>query len=148
MTEHSDLPATTQASSVFLLPDEAPLSPEEENKVVQWQKAMGLRLALAPYQPKDDSAEEQRFKGLTNLEVRDIRIWELATQAKPERWAVEFLQDHRFGKAVQRVETKTVHMTYQDLLHNVKEAEERFQSIVSVDAEEVKENPQTLADLL
>lgn len=109
---------------------------DEEQKIKTWQRQLNLQHAMTLYQPVDDTPEEQAFQGLTNLQVRNIRVWREATKNPPQRWAVEFVQDHTFGKAVQRVETASVHMTYQDLLASVRQAEERYQDVVVLDPDQ------------
>ena len=41
--------------------------------------------------------------GLTMREKMLYKVYELATQDKPERWAVEFIADRTEGKSVERI---------------------------------------------
>ncbi len=54
--------------------------------------------------------------------------------SKPDMRAAEFIQEHLAGKAIQRIESHTTTVTYQDLINKVRKSEEKFQDIVTVTA--------------
>lgn len=79
-----------------------------------------------PYQAPADKPEEAYLNGKSKYEVMCIRVLQRATDTKCDMRAAEFIQEHMLGKAVQRVESQNVTVTYQDLLAKTAEAERRF----------------------
>lgn len=123
------------------------MTADEEKAGLEWMRQVALRKMYELYVPADDSPEELALADKTYYEVMWIRARALATGANPARWAVEFIQEHKVGKAVQRIQQQTVHMSYQDLLQKIDAAETRYQEavVVTVEAASV---PKTFADLL
>ncbi|MBA3859102.1 MAG: hypothetical protein C0508_01215 [Cyanobacteria bacterium PR.023] len=100
------------------------------NELAEMRRSMQASLAqqaLSPFSPDLSKPEEAQFVGRTKYEVMCIRVFEAATAAKPDMRAVEFIQEHLLGKAVQRVESTSVTTTYQDLLKQSAQSEKRFQ---------------------
>lgn len=60
---------------------------------------------------------------------------------KPDMRAAEFVQEHLAGKAIQRIESHTTTVTYQDLINKVRKSEEKYQEVITVSATVVDEEP-------
>jgi len=59
---------------------------------------------------------------------------------KPDMRAAEFVQEHLAGKAIQRIQSHTTTVTYQDLLKKIGKDEDRFQQVVTVEVTEATNN--------
>jgi len=79
-----------------------------------------------------------------------VRVIRKASGDKPDLRAAEFVQEHLAGKAVQRVQSQQVVLTYQNVLDKVKEAEKRYQGAVNnpvmVDVEVTEVQPDLAAE--
>lgn len=104
------------------------LSQEQVDNLRRHQYSTLMTTVHAPYYPLDGvwTEENQHFRGKSFYEVMCLRVMQQATEDKPDMRAVEFVQEHTMGKAVQRVESQNVTYTYQDLLAKSAAAEKRF----------------------
>lgn len=140
-----NLPAvTTQAESgVTQAPDSTELSPGQVDVLRRKTYGMLLDAVHSPFQAHHDRPDLAYLNGKTKYEVMCLRVLERATAEKVDMRAVEFIQEHMMGKAVQRVESQNVTVTYQDLLAKTALAEKRF-----AEAARRQEEPVTTTDIV
>ena len=119
------------------LPDPFEYSPAELSSLSRQLSSITMGELLHPYQACDDSEEERALDGLPCYQVMIKRVVDRATTQKPDMRAVEFLQEHVQGKAIQRVQAETTTFTYQDLRRKTEEAEARYQAAIVKVAEQV-----------
>lgn len=93
-------------------------------------------------------ADRARLEQLTGFQATWLQIL-LRGALKGDMMPAVFMQEHLVGKAIQRIQTETVTYTYQDLLHKIKKAENKFQIINADSAIETEViERKTWADLL
>lgn len=125
----TNLPALTTQSEpgAVAAPGSAELSGGEVDALRRRTYSALLEAVHAPYVPHPDDEDDAHLAGKTKYEVMCLRVLDRATSKKCDMRAVEFLQEHMVGKAVQRVESQNVTVTYQDLLAKTAEAEKKYQ---------------------
>jgi len=73
--------------------------------------------AASMYKPKNDTDEEQRFQGMTLMEVTMVRLAEKAADGNFD--ATVHMLDRLAGKPKQETQNVNVNVTYQDYLDKV-----------------------------
>lgn len=119
--------STRSTGSEITTSEPVDYSQTEINK--QMRKDM-IDIARLPYNQLE-MYNEMNLGGLPSYKVMWIRVLQKATGPKPDLRSAEFVQEHLAGKAIQRVESQTVALTYQDLLSKVRAAEQKYQTVVA-----------------
>ena len=89
-----------------------PFPEYREPITVRQAKAMTATALALPYMPKDGTEEEQRFVGMTNMEVMYVRKIELAAGGDLD--AIESVEDRMFGKPKQEVVSTSFNLTIEE----------------------------------
>lgn len=125
-TSNLPAPITQEESGVLRASGSTELSGNEVDNLRRRTYGMLVDAVHAPYEAHPDRPDLAHLNGKTKYEVMCLRVLERATAEKCDMRAVEFIQEHMLGKAVQRVESQNVTVTYQDLLAKTAEAEKRY----------------------
>lgn len=141
MGELDFLPATTQQSgSAVALPESfIPMTADEAQRFKDYAKTLLGTELLRLYEPEPDengyvSPFEESLRGLTCLQA-GLRKMVRNTFNRDEvsLGKMQFLWNHAFGKATQRVEATVTSMSMQDILKMADQAEKRYQAVVNAE---------------
>lgn len=90
-----------------------------------------LSAALSsPYEPANDTPDEQRFAGMSNGEVGAIRRAEAYARGDIE--SAKFIHDRLLGKPKQQVENLNVNVTAKALLSRIADEEDTTVTVTEV----------------
>ena len=89
--------------------------------------------ANLPYIAINDTQDEKRFEGRTNIEVSSIRLAEKAASGNLE--AVNQMLDRILGKPKQETQNLNVNVTYQDYLDKIADMVEAEENKMNVEVD-------------
>lgn len=113
--------------------DNIPYVVDREPTTRQSLSALIAGATVLPYEhPKERKPDEERFKGLSNVEVLAIRLAEKAANGDYD--ATNQVLDRILGKPKQETQNVTVSVTYADYLDNL---DRRIQANTTVQIEDV-----------
>lgn len=94
---------------------------------------------------KVNNKDAETIYGMSSYQVSWLRLL-IRAAVNGEMPAISFMQEQVMGKALQRIQSETVTYTYQDLLHRIRKAENKYKIVIGEVVEEPKKK--TWADLL